>query len=106
MVDSKTTAQGNHGDDSDKSEWSDYSFESAIAPNGPILGKLTRKQRNQLQYKELLKFKIKQLKQLKKGHADEQSQNEEQDDFLDIKDLSVAFRMIEERLEQKDKEDD
>ena len=58
MVDSKTTKQGNDGGDSDRSEWSEFSFESAIAPNGPILGKLSRKQRNKLQYDELLKFSV------------------------------------------------
>ena len=33
-----------------ESQWSAFSFESAIAPDGPILGKLTRGQRSKLQY--------------------------------------------------------
>ena len=63
MVDSKATNQGTDGGDSKRSQWSSFSFESAIAPDGPMLGKLSRKQRNKLQYRELLKFKAEQLHQ-------------------------------------------
>ena len=46
MVDSKATDKGTNGTESKQSQWSIFSFESAIAPDGPILGKLTRGQRN------------------------------------------------------------
>ena len=100
MVDSKTTKQGNDGGDSDRSERSELSFESAIAPNGPILGKLSRKQRNKLQYDALLKFKAEQLKTLRKERQSAEEPGD--DDDLDIKDLSTAFRMLEEALQQKE----
>ena len=100
MVDSKTTKQGNDGGDSDRSERSELSFESAIAPNGPILGKLSRKQRNKLQYDALLKFTADQLKTLRKEHQSAEVQDD--DDDMCIKDLSTAFRMLEEALKQNE----
>ena len=50
MVDSNATDKGTNGSESKQSQWSTFSFESAIAPDGPILGKLTRGQCNKLQY--------------------------------------------------------